>query len=118
MMKNTKIKLKLTDRLNIIKYVYTLKCTLAVRLAVDTFVDMIQPTDDEMKTGKVTFDQGNPVAENDFAIDFDKSQVPEAISDAIKSYLAELEMASKTSEQLKKTYDMIKSTLGLVVDDE
>lgn len=117
-MKSTKIKLKLSDRLNIIKYVYMLKCTLPVRCTIDTFVDMIQPSDEEMKKGEVQFKDGNPSVKNDFTVDFDITEVPTAISDAIKNYLAEIEMASKSSDNLKKTYELVKSTLGLVVADD
>ena len=117
-MNSTKIKLKLSDRLDIIKYVYMLKCTLAVRCTVDSFVDMIQPSDAEMKKGEVYFKDSYPFVSNDFTVDFDIADVPPAITEAIKSYMAELEMASKNSESLKKTYDLVKSTLGLVVIDE
>jgi len=117
-MKSTKIKLKLSDRLDIIKYVYMLKCTLAVRCAIDSFVDMIQPSDAEMQKGEVHFKDGYPFVDNDFTVDFDIADVPPAITEAINSYMAELEMASKNSENLQKTYNLVKSTLGLVVADE
>ena len=115
-MANT-VKLKVTDRINIINNAQRLGCTWPIRCVFDEFIDSVNVVDEDYAKADIKLD-GNAklVAGNDFEIDYDKDLVPQAIREAIEQNIIKLEEASIRTPSLKPMFDDVKASLGLIVD--
>lgn len=115
-MSNT-VKLKVSDRINIINNAQKLGCTWAVRCKFDEFIDSVNVTDEEFEKAGVGRDEdGKLTVKNDFTVEYDKAQVPDVIKDAIVQNIIKLEEGALRVPTLKPLYDEVKSSLGLLVD--
>ena len=115
-MANT-VKLKVTDRINIINNAQRLGCTWPIRCVFDEFIDSVNVVDEDYEKADIHRDEnGKLVAGNDFEIDYDKDLVPQAIREAIEQNIIKLEEASIRTPSLKPMFDDIKASLGLIVD--
>lgn len=111
------VSLTLTDRYNIVTYANLLPCTLAVRMNIDTFIDMLSISPEEEVKGEVTYTADSLNVGNDFTKTYNTADFPEVILDAIRDYIDRLEFSSKAPNAtvLANTYKNVKSSLGLLV---
>lgn len=111
------VKLKVSDRINIINNSQKLGCTWPIRVKFDEFLDSVNVSDEEYeKAGVGRDDDGKIVVKNDFEVEYDKSKVPEVIAKAITETIIKLEELSLMNAALKPRYDEVKGSLGLIVD--
>ena len=111
------VKLKVTDRINIINNAQRLGCTWPIRCVFDDFIDSVNVVDEDYEKADIHRDEnGKLVAGNDFEIDYDKDLVPQAIREAIEQNIIKLEEASIRTPSLKPMFDDVKASLGLIVD--
>ena len=116
-MATKKIKLKVTDRINIINNAQKMGCTWPVRCSFDQFIDTVNVSDEEYEKAGISRDEnGKIVAKDDFSVDYDTSVIPEVIAKAIEDTIIRLEEASIRTASLKPMYDDVKNSLGLLVD--
>lgn len=113
----TVVKLKVSDRINIINNAQKLGCTWALRVKFDDFIDSITVSDEDFeKAGVSRDDEGKIVVKNDFEIDYDTSTIPEVVSKAITNTLINLEETAIRTPNLKPMYEEVKNSLGLLVN--
>ncbi len=116
-MANKKVKLKVTDRINIINNAQKMGCTWPVRCHFDEFIDSITVSDEDYEKANVHRNEdGKIVADDDFVIEYDTSVIPEVIVKAISDTIINLEEASIRTASLKPMYEDVKNSLGLIVD--
>jgi hypothetical protein len=111
------VKLKVSDRINIINNAQKLGCTWPVRCKFDEFIDTVNVSDEEYEKAGVGRDENGKIAvKNDFTIDYDTEKVPEVIAKAIADTIINLEETSVRSPALTPVYEDVKNSLGLIVD--
>lgn len=111
------VKLKVSDRINIINNSQKLGCTWPIRVKFDEFLDSVNVSDEEYEKAGVGRDEdGKIVVKNDFEVEYDKSKVPDVIAKAITETIIKLEELSLMNASLKPRYDEVKGSLGLIVD--
>lgn len=116
-MANKKVKLKVSDRINIINNAQKLGCTWAVRCKFDDFIDSITVSDEDYEKAGVGRDEdGKIVVKDDFEIEYDTANVPDVIVKAITDTIINLEETSIRVPSLKPMYEDVKNSLGLIVD--
>lgn len=116
-MAKKKVKLTVTDRINIINNAQKLGCTWAVRCKFDEFIDSLMVSDEDYEKAGVGRDEdGKVVAKDNFAIDYDTTQIPKVIVDAITDTIIKLEETSIRVPSMKPLYEDVKNSLGLIVD--
>ncbi len=116
-MANKIVKLKVSDRINIINNAQKLGCTWAIRCRFDEFIDSIMVSDaDYEKAGVSRDDDGKIVVKDDFIIDYDTNQIPDVIVKAITDTIIKLEETSIRVQSMKPMYEDVKNSLGLIVD--
>jgi hypothetical protein len=115
-MANT-VKLKVTDRINIINNAQRFGCTWPIRCVFDEFIDSVNVSDEEYEKAGIHRDEsGKVVADNDFEIEYDKDLVPKAIRKAIEQNIINLEETSIRTATMKPMFEEVKASLGLLVD--
>lgn len=93
-------KLTIKDRFELMKYTNLLPCTLALRIAIDSFNQKLELTDEESKQFDVSFDDNKNVVCNnpDYTIEVDN--IPEEILKVMKSYVLEYD----SNEEFKNNH--------------
>lgn len=111
------VKLKVSDRINIINNAQKLGCTWPVRCKFDEFIDTVNVSDEEYEKAGVGRDEnGKIVVKDDFTVDYDTSNVPDVIAKAIANTIINLEETSVRVPTMAPVYDEVKNSLGLIVN--
>lgn len=111
------VKLKVSDRINIINNAQKLGCTWPVRCKFDEFIDTVNVSDEEYEKAGVGRDEnGKIVVKDDFTVDYDTSNVPDVIAKAIANTIINLEETSVRVPTMTPVYDEVKNSLGLIVN--
>lgn len=111
------VKLKVSDRINIINNAQKMGCTWPVRCKFDEFIDTVNVSDEEYeKAGVGRDDKGKIVVKDDFTVDYDTDNIPKVISDAIADTIIKLEETSVRIPTMTPVYEDVKNSLGLIVD--
>jgi hypothetical protein len=114
-----KVKLKVSDRINIINNAQKLGCTWPVRCKFDEFIDTVNVSDEDYEKAGVGRDENGKIAvKNDFEVEYDTANVPDVIKKAIEDTIINLEEASIRTPNMKPMYEDVKNSLGLIVDVE
>lgn len=86
------IKLTITDRSALCRYINLITCTIPIRLVIDEFIDKFSPSDEELKKAGVTFNDGRISSiKDDFEKEFSTEDVPVCIRNGILEFCEALE---------------------------
>jgi hypothetical protein len=91
-MDDGKLKLTMTDRIAIGRYINVIPCTIEIRLSIDRFNDIFLPTANDIKKAGAVIEKGKLIEiTNDFSTEFNKSDIPEAIRTGVNDFISSKE---------------------------